>query len=397
MTTAAVTSTAVTTTAVTTTVRSTRDGVDRLYVRGPGGRRIGWYDLRTGATQVVDPDPGAAAAVQAAVDAYVAVASPLRRRQPLAAVPAPRPAPLEGRGHPQDREHRTDRTDRTGEPDLGGDDLRDGYPGEHVTRLLVARAVERAPVPTGRARWLSRDPIGPALLHDHQAALGQQQVGAVLARLPRPWHVMHCVPTSDRSCLDHLLVGPGGVVVLRTAAYPDGALRVGGDRVLVDGRPVSHVRLLRRQVAVVSDRLHGVGAPARVRGAVVAVGIRSVRTGDLPPGVSVVRLGDLARWVGDLPTVMSQVDVERLAATAAHPGTWPARADVPPGWRPRQQQRDRDRVALLRLTARAREAARWRRARRVVTVGAIGLLGAVLLPLPRPELAGVVLTWLAGG
>ena len=366
----------------TTTVRSAHGDDDRLYVRGSDGRRIGWYDLGTGTTQLVDPDPGAAAEVQAAVDAYVAAASPLRRRpspgSSLSRVPAPRAAP----------------TDRHAPPETFSEDLRDRFPGEHVTRLLVVGAAARALAPAGRGRSAARDPLGPGLRHAHQAALGQQQVGAVLAGLPRTWHVMHCVPTSDRSCLDHLLVGPGGVVVLRTAAHPDWALRVTGDIVRPDGRPVSHVRLLRRQVGIVAERLRGPDLPVRLLGVVVVVGDRSVRTGDLPAGVSVVRLGGLASWVADLPTVLSQVDVARLASSASRPGTWPTQTDVPTGW---QQQRERDRAALVRLTALARHAARWRRAGRAGGVGAACAAAASLLLALRPELVPSAVAALTGG
>jgi len=374
----------------TTTVRSGHGNDERLYVRGSDGRRIGWYDLSTGTTQLVDPDPGAAAEVQAAVDAYVAAASPLRRRpspgSPLSMLPAPRTAPTD--------RHAVSET-RSAVSENRNEDLRDRFPGEHVTGLLLAGAAARASAPAGGGRSAARDPLGPGLRHLHQAALGQQQVGAALAGLPRTWHVMHCVPTSDRSCLDHLLLGPGGVVVLRTAAHPDRALRVTDDIVRPDGRPVSHVRLLRRQVGIVADRLQGPDLPVRLLGVVVVIGTRPVRTGDLPAGVSIVGLGDLARWVADLPTVLSQIDVARLASSAARPGTWPTQTDVPTG--SRQQQRGRDRAALVRLTAHARHAARWRRARRAGGVGAACAAAASLLLALRPELVPAAVAALTGG
>ena len=393
-------------------------------MRGADGRRIGWYGLSTGTTQLVDPDPGAAAEVQAAVDAYAAATSPLRRRRvpgsPVSRVPAPRAAPVEPRDHALPRDHAEPRdpglprglhrarADRPTEPDPCHEDrheyrhedlredLRDRFAGEHLMRLLAARVVARGPAPSGRGRWAARDPLGAGLRHAHRAVLGQQRVGLVLAGLAPPWHVLHSVPTSDRSCLDHLLVGPGGVVVLRTVAHPDEALRVTGDLVRADGNPVSHVRLLRRQVETVADRLRGADLPVRVRGVVVVVGARSVRAGDLPAGVSVVRLGNLARWVAGLPTVLSQVDVARLAGTAAREGTWPTGTDGPTGRRP-QQQRERDRAALARLTVQARDTARWRRSGRVVVGGAACAAAASLLPLLRPELVPYALAALAGG
>ena len=58
---------------ITSTVRWVRSGDDRLHVGTADGLRLGWYDLRTGVTQLLDPAPGAAAEVQACVDSYLVV------------------------------------------------------------------------------------------------------------------------------------------------------------------------------------------------------------------------------------------------------------------------------------------------------------------------------------
>lgn len=355
---------------VTSTVRWVRTGDDRLHVSAPDGRRLGWFDLRTGTAQVLDADPGAAEQVQAAVDEYVASTSPLRRRRPVQALATRAPAP---------------RQDRTS-PAVAGpgpEDLRDRLPGEHVTRLLVGRARR----PHAASRWWpsARDPLGPALRHAHQAALGQQQVAAVLAGLGPAWHVLHAVPTSGCSWLDHLLVGPGGVLVLRTAAHPGEAVRFQGSLVRAGGRPVSHVRLLRQQTRTVTERLRGADLPVAVRGVVVVVGARSVRADDLPAGVTVVRLEDLAGWVAGLPTVLSRVDVSRLAETAARPGTWPPELDRPADADERRRLREEDRAALARLTVRARDAGRVRLARRAVLLAGTASSAVAVLLSSRPD------------
>jgi hypothetical protein len=174
--------------------------------------------------------------------------------------------------------------------------------------------------------------------------------------------VQHAVPTSGSSWLDHLLVGPAGVVVVRTAAHPGDAVRVSGSLVRAGGRPVSHVRLLQQQVRTVTERLGAGDLQVVVRGVVVVVGARSVRAGGLPAGVAVVRLEDLARWSGDLPAVLSRVDAARLAETAARPSTWPAELDAPAGAEERHRLREEDRAALTRLTGRGPAARRLRRA-----------------------------------
>lgn len=361
----------------TSTARWVRTGEDRLQVDAPDGHALGWYDLRTGTTQLLDPAPGAAAEVQAAVDCYVAATSPLRRRPPVHALatrlPAPRSRPVAEDAVPED--------------------LRDRLPGEHVTRLLVSRAVP------GTRRWWpsARDPLGPALRHAHEAALGQQQVGHVLAGLAPAWRVLHAVPTSGRSWLDHLLVGPGGVVVLRTAAHPGAVVSITGSLVRAGGRPVSHVRTLHQQRATVTQRLRGADLPVAVRGVVVVVGARSVRAEGLPAGVQVLRLQDLAAWVAGLPTVVSRVDVSRLAATAARPGTWPTEVDAPAGAADRTRLRESDRAALARLTARSRVASRVRRLRRTAVLGGTAALAAAMLPVGPDVLPAVAAVGMIGG
>lgn len=354
-----------------TTVRWARGGDDRLHVSTTDGRRVGWYDLRTGATRLTDPGPGAAAELQAGVNSYAASTSPLRRRTPVPVL-ATRPA--------------APRTPRAGPAEVPGaartEDLRDRFAGEHVTRMLVARADQPPP-----GRWWpsARDPLGTALRHAHQAALGQQEVAVVLAGLGAGWHVMHAVPVSGRSWLDHLLVGPGGVVVVRSAVHPGEVVRVTGTLVRAGGRPVSHVRRLRQQTGTVTQRLRGADLPVPVRGLVVVVGARSVQVSDLPGGVSVVRLEDLARWVADLPAVLSRLDVARLAETAARRSTWPDEVDAPADAEERQRLREQDRAALARLTVSARDAGRLRRARRAALLGGVGSAAVALLLSLHPE------------
>ena len=96
---------------VTSTVRWVRGGDDRLHVSTVDGRRVGWYDLRTGDTQLLDPDPAAAADVRAAVDAYLVTTSPLRRRPPVHTLATRLPAPRTARGATAGPRGRHDRPD----------------------------------------------------------------------------------------------------------------------------------------------------------------------------------------------------------------------------------------------------------------------------------------------
>ena len=268
---------------VTSTVRWARGGDDRLHVGTVDGRRLGWYDLRTGETQLLDPDPRAAAEMRAAVDAYLVTTSPLRRRPPSTPSPpgCPRPA------------RPATPSARASEP---------GHPGRRTCATGSPASTSPASCSTGSA---PRPPAAggppPATPSVRPCATPTRRSSAS-SRWAAPWPgsapAGTCCTTCRRparSWLDHLLVGPGGVVVLRTAAHPGETVRITGSLVRAGGRPVSHVRLLRSQAATVTERLRG-RRPARClcAGVVVVVGARSVQATGLPAGVAVVRLEDLA-------------------------------------------------------------------------------------------------------
>ena len=96
---------------ITSTVRWVRSGDDRLHVGTADGLRLGWYDLRTGVTQLLDPAPGAAAEVQACVDSYLAATSPLRGRPPVHTL-ATRPSAPRTRTNPDTKPAPEDLHDR---------------------------------------------------------------------------------------------------------------------------------------------------------------------------------------------------------------------------------------------------------------------------------------------
>ncbi len=148
---------------------------------------------------------------------------------------------------------------------------------------------------------------------------------------------------------------------------------------------MSHVRLVRSQCRTVAERLRGADLPVPVRGVVVAVGVRQLHAGGLPAGVTALRLEDLRAWLADLPTVLSRVDVSRLAETAARPGTWPSEADLPAGAEQRRERREADREALDRLTARTRVARRARRTRRALVLAGAGASAGALLAALQPD------------
>ena len=227
----------------------------------------------------------------------------LRRRVVTGLVVAPLPRP----GDDVDPTPATDLTAR-----VPGELVAARLVGHHDAALVGGRLVVRAPFAAAVRRW-------------YRAAVAHRRVGALLSGLDPRWHVLHAVPLDDGLGVDHLVVGPGGVLVLRTAHHVGERVHVRDRQVRADGRPLGHVRDVERQVREVAARLGAaVTEEVPVRGVVVLVGARAVRAVDLPRPVTVLTDEDLVGWLSRRPRLVSQVVVDRLGRAAADPGTWGA-------------------------------------------------------------------------
>jgi hypothetical protein len=88
--------------------------------------------------------------------------------------------------------------------------------------------------------------------------LAQLTTARGLARLRRRtprWRVLHSVPIGTRGRdIDHVLIGPPGVVVINTKHHRGGRLILDGDTVTVNGRRTAYIAAA-RQEAVASTQL----------------------------------------------------------------------------------------------------------------------------------------------
>lgn len=95
--------------------------------------------------------------------------------------------------------------------------------GASVTKTVVQPIVQAPTVlPIGVETLDSRQPGESlfGLLEQESYRLGvagEQRTAGVLASLP-DWKVLHSIPLSSKKDLDHLLIGPGGVLALDTKA-----------------------------------------------------------------------------------------------------------------------------------------------------------------------------------
>jgi hypothetical protein len=260
-----------------------RYGHDRVYV-ADGATRLGFLDRATG---ILINDASREAEVRAALVA----AGHLEAR---AAEPEPWAITLPG-------------------------DTATYHPGAGARRMAAAER-EAAPVRTTLARVLG---VHTGERAWRRGAEGEEEVARRLARLPDGWVVLHDLPVGDRGAnVDHLAIGPGGVVTMNTKNL-GGKVWVGGDTFLCNGHREPYVRNARYEATRVARLLSAHGQPVDVRGVIVVMAPELVVKRQ-PCDVTVVARRAIRRWLSDLPPVLAREQVSRLERLARDPRTWAA-------------------------------------------------------------------------
>ncbi|MER7108543.1 nuclease-related domain-containing protein [Streptomyces sp. NPDC000229] len=251
-------------------------GGGRLWVSLQDGRDIAWYDRDSGRISLLS---------EAYEDEVRAALAPFVTGEVTVGPP---PVPTA-----------SDLTRLTLHPD---DDLAPNRPGEALHGMLDGAS---------RRRFGRHEPR----LADLAA---QQCVGDALDGLDAAgWRVLHCVPLPGAALIDHLAIGPAGVLAVRTLAARGRRVRI-ADPLVAVGRagPEPHLRWARRQAERAAHALAtavrpvlAVAGPGRLDVPPGLDGVRVLRDGEIP---SLARLGGVLR----------PADVESLYATARDRRTW---------------------------------------------------------------------------
>lgn len=215
-------------------------------------------------------------------------------------------------------------------PDLAveqWDDLASNRPGQAARARAEAELAERRKR-VGRFRtWAAR-----ALdVHTDErswrvGAAAEETVGKELETLrDRGWYVLHSIPIgTGESDIDHLLIGPGGVITVNSKHHPDGNVWVTSGQVRVNGTYVPYLRNSRHEAARVSRILSKeVDFPVPA----VACLIFRLRNGKLtikePPGdVLVFQATKAARAIRARGGMLNLEETERVYAAARRSTTW---------------------------------------------------------------------------
>lgn len=158
---------------------------------------------------------------------------------------------------------------------------------------------------------------------------GEQEVAVVLAALPTEGHVLHAVPAGSKGRdLDHLLIGPAGVIVINTKHHHNAKVNHSRDCLWIGKHPHNAPRDVAAAATTTTEllcRLSGVRAPGH--GIVALVCAASLRRAQSAVG-TVVHAEDLPRHIRALPASLSAAQVNALLAVAQDPATWEGSARV---------------------------------------------------------------------
>lgn len=145
-------------------------------------------------------------------------------------------------------------------------------------------------------------------------------------RAPR-WWVLHSVPLGDgrgrvRDDVDHLLVGPPGVVTINSKHHRDRRLALDGEQLVLNGYPTEYVRKARREAERVREFLRPAlveAGSSELAGRVTVRPVIAIVGGRLlidrcAPGVTVVTTRQLVHVLRSIPAM------RRFTGSALAPG-----------------------------------------------------------------------------
>lgn len=234
-------------------------------------------------------------------------------------------------------------------------------PGQSVMVEALA-AQQSAPDRGWWARVTGRSPLTEEARPWYLGAVGEIRVARLLARLGPEWTVLHAVPVgAGTSDIDHVLVGPAGVVTVNTKNHGLQKVWVAGKAFLVAGQKQPYIRNSEHEAARAAKLLTAaVGRPVTASAMIVVVDPKQMVVREKPASVVVVSSDGMLRALRNQARrgpVLAAADLEALRAAAIEPRTW--HRSPQPAIDTAELQERFDRLHRTVVQARRRRAA-WR-------------------------------------
>ncbi len=155
-------------------------------------------------------------------------------------------------------------------------------------------------------------------------AKGEEKVAKELAKLGPAWRVLHAVEVGVNGAdIDHVVIGPAGVITLNAKCHPGAKAWVGENLVMVNGHRTDYLRNARFEAKRASKLLTvGCGTEVRASAAIVFVDLGAFTLKQLPSDVQVITRLRLLGWLNSLPTALDDQAVEMIYSKARLSSTW---------------------------------------------------------------------------
>jgi hypothetical protein len=154
-------------------------------------------------------------------------------------------------------------------------------------------------------------------------------------RVRRPrWHVLHSVPVRGGGDIDHVMIGPPGVVTINSKHHRGGRLVLDGDLIRVNDVDTDYVARSRREAeqarAALGATLRAHGRPdlgdrLPVRPLIAVLG-GVLHVERWPTGVIVVTTTRLNHLLRSLPAVLGRGEIDAVHEVARRSTTWTSAA-----------------------------------------------------------------------
>ncbi|MET1044999.1 MAG: nuclease-related domain-containing protein [Microbacteriaceae bacterium] len=207
--------------------------------------------------------------------------------------------------------------------------LRIGTAGYETMRACLT-AQEVAPARrSARARWFGIDPLTPSARPLFYRAVAERRVGLLLEELGGQWDVLHAIPRTDPDQpLEHLIVGPPGVFVLRGYDLGAGDVWLRG-ATLVARRHRQSLDDLQEQ-AEYASRMLGLATALPIEVRPIAVLLDPGRVWARPDGAGLIVLSnrELVTWLLSRPSRYCGDEIVALSVAAETAATWNQQATV---------------------------------------------------------------------
>ncbi|MFR9800442.1 nuclease-related domain-containing protein [Streptomyces sp. MS06] len=153
---------------------------------------------------------------------------------------------------------------------------------------------------------------------------GERVTGRKLDKLRgRGWYTLHAIQWASGTDIDHLAIGPAGVLSINSKRHPGKAVWYGDAALTINGSTTRHIAASQseaRRVSRVLSRRCGVDVPVRPVISVVHAAKLKVKRAN--PPVLVLAVEDLGRVLSGLSPVLSTDQVARIYGVAREARTW---------------------------------------------------------------------------